>query len=206
MPSFGEASSSNSPLQQPLLSPALEVDAEAQEAKKNRKILDLEITNKSLLAINSGLEVVKLKHVREIRELKRKLREGRGLGSRMGVGVSDEEGDGILEEDEEGSEEEDSDDGEEGSLAVELEMAHARCKTLIDGMVNQARETILYKYEMDRDAKGGNRVLHPAEVEMMHGQTGDEAEDVDMAALSLASPLEFDEASKGDAVVEGSDE
>lgn len=210
MPPFRESSIgeeahsiySSSP-QPPLLSPALELDAEAQEAKKNRKILDLEITNKSLLAINSGLEVVKLKQMREIRELKKRLREGRGLGTRMGVtagegGIVDEDD---LDDDDEHTEEENSEE-EEGPLDMELEVAHARCKALIDGMVNQARESILYKYQMDREAKGGNRVLHPAEVEMMQGQEGGdgEIEDLGLATLSLSNTQEFYEPVKDDVI------
>ncbi|THV07470.1 hypothetical protein K435DRAFT_258619 [Dendrothele bispora CBS 962.96] len=47
------------------------------EAKSNRKIADLEITNRSLLAINSSLEATKHRQAKEIRELRRKLRESR---------------------------------------------------------------------------------------------------------------------------------
>lgn len=47
------------------------------EAKTNRKIEDLEITNRSLLAINASLEATKHKQLNEIRELRRKLRESR---------------------------------------------------------------------------------------------------------------------------------
>ncbi|KZV70988.1 hypothetical protein PENSPDRAFT_425249 [Peniophora sp. CONT] len=46
-------------------------------AKSNRKIEDLEITNRSLLAINQSLEGQKLKQAKEIRDLRRKLRESR---------------------------------------------------------------------------------------------------------------------------------
>lgn len=47
------------------------------EARTNRKIEDLEITNRSLLAINAMLEATKARQAKEIRELKRKLRETR---------------------------------------------------------------------------------------------------------------------------------
>ncbi|KAG9011978.1 hypothetical protein FRB90_006884 [Tulasnella sp. 427] len=47
------------------------------EARTNRKIEDLEITNRSLLAINTMLEATKARQAKEIRELKRKLRETR---------------------------------------------------------------------------------------------------------------------------------
>ena len=49
------------------------------EAKSNRKIEDLEISNRSLLAINASLEATKNKQAKEIRDLRRKLRESRLL-------------------------------------------------------------------------------------------------------------------------------
>lgn len=162
-----ESSYSNvtSPLQPaPLLSPSLELGPEALEAKKNRKILDLEITNRSLLAINSGLEVVKLKQVHEIRDLKKRIREGRSLGNKLGLIEDGVAGEGNVD-----AEPIESEDDEEAPLDVELEPAHNRCKSLIDKMVEQARQAILYKYEPESERKGGNRVLHPAEVEMMRG-------------------------------------
>lgn len=163
-------------------SPPLEaVESEAaSEAKRNRKILDLEITNKSLLAINAGLEVSKLKQAREIRELKRRLKEaiagggGGGLGRAMGLEAEDRAG---LEEEEE-DDEEDEEDEVVFKEDEELEAAHVRCKTLIDTMVQRARTSILSKAELpplpslfgsesERETKSGNRVLHPAEVEQL---------------------------------------
>ncbi|KAE8265821.1 hypothetical protein A4X03_0g2 [Tilletia caries] len=44
----------------------------AIDAKKERKMLDLQITNKSLLAINANLEKERLKMSKEMRELRRK--------------------------------------------------------------------------------------------------------------------------------------
>ena len=41
------------------------------------QIADLEITNRSLLSINSTLEATKHRQAKEIRELRRKLRESR---------------------------------------------------------------------------------------------------------------------------------
>lgn len=48
-----------------------------EEARSNRKIADLEISNKSLLAINATLESTKTRQAKEIRDLRRKLRESR---------------------------------------------------------------------------------------------------------------------------------
>ena len=54
-----------------------EVDKAKSEAKSSRKIADLEITNKSLLAINAMLEADKHRLSKEIRYLRRRLREQR---------------------------------------------------------------------------------------------------------------------------------
>jgi hypothetical protein len=51
--------------------------SEAIAAKSSRKIADLEITNKSLLAINAMLEADKHRLSKEIRDLRRRLREQR---------------------------------------------------------------------------------------------------------------------------------
>ncbi|KAM0788131.1 hypothetical protein ACM66B_001296 [Microbotryomycetes sp. NB124-2] len=51
-----------------------------REDQKQRKIDDLEITNKSLLTINTSLERLKLAQTREIRDLRRRLRDMSALG------------------------------------------------------------------------------------------------------------------------------
>ncbi|CAG8456441.1 9117_t:CDS:2 [Diversispora eburnea] len=51
----------------------LQVDKQAEEARKNRKIADLEISIKSLISINSELDAANKKLNSEIIELKRKL-------------------------------------------------------------------------------------------------------------------------------------
>ncbi|GAA5967188.1 hypothetical protein JCM11641_000471 [Rhodosporidiobolus odoratus] len=59
-------------------SPRKEIDDKEREARVERKILDLEITNSSLLSINASLERDKLKQASEIRELRRRMRESIG--------------------------------------------------------------------------------------------------------------------------------
>ncbi|SNX85051.1 uncharacterized protein MEPE_03760 [Melanopsichium pennsylvanicum] len=136
---------------------------EAEEARVHRKLLDLEITNKSLMAINSALEVTKLKQAKEIRELKRRLREGRGIS--VDPTARDSLG-GATSSDEEDLEADSEDDDEFSAQEdPELEAAHQRCKNLVDSMVEQARKAILAEYEEPRGNVG--KVLHPAELEEM---------------------------------------
>lgn len=165
---------------------------EADEARVHRKLLDLEITNKSLLAINSALEVTKLKQAREIRELKRRLRDGRGLpaaaasrNSAASVVLSDE--DDLTESD-------DDDDDLLVKEDPELEAAHQRCKLLVDSMVEQARKAILAEY--DEPENTGGKVLHPAELEEMQRELEEDGNnteaDTTVATDLLESSMTFD--------------
>ncbi|KAK4047775.1 hypothetical protein OIO90_006074 [Microbotryomycetes sp. JL221] len=59
---------------------AMVADTRKREDQKQRKIDDLEISNKSLLTINSSLERLKSNQAREIRDLRRRLRDLSTLG------------------------------------------------------------------------------------------------------------------------------
>lgn len=172
-PVYSGARQPLSPSSETPLSPSEADEAgEAEEARIHRKLLDLEITNKSLLAINSALEVTKLKQAKEIRELKRRLRDGRGLPCSV---TTRESSSIVLSDDDLLS---DSDNEELLSLQEdpELEAAHQRCKDLVDLMVERARKAIMAKYE-EENAGGGGKVLHPAELEEMQREMDEEAED-----------------------------
>lgn len=166
--------------------------AEAEEARIHRKLLDLEITNKSLLAINSALEVTKLKQAREIRELKRRLREGGRSASvdPHGPEASIRYGDDDSDSDSYAS----SADSDNESLLVredpELEASHVRCKALIDNMLTQARKSILSRYEASEASTGG-KVLHPVEVEQMRREQ--EADDGQSEQLDESGILRTEE-------------
>ncbi|SPO26661.1 uncharacterized protein UTRI_03952_B [Ustilago trichophora] len=171
---------------------------EAEEARVHRKLLDLEITNKSLLAINSALEVTKMKQAREIRELKRRLREGRGLAitsrdSSSGGGGGGGGGGGMFSDDEYLETESDEDNEDEDEYLVredpELEALHQRCKNLVDSMVEQARKAILSEYEASEST--GGKVLHPAELEEMQREMEDA--DTTVATDVMESSMTFDD-------------
>ncbi|KAG2044382.1 hypothetical protein BDR03DRAFT_995643 [Suillus americanus] len=107
-------------------------------AKSNRKIADLEITNKSLLLINASLETTKNRQAKEIRDLKRKLRESRLIlpprAFRAVESLVREEQE--KEEDEEG-EDNDSEEGED-----EPDEAYARVKELLEGLLESGRKAL----------------------------------------------------------------
>lgn len=168
-----------------------------------RKIADLEITNKSLLAINSGLEVAKHRQGREIRELKRRLREwqngngNRDVGGATGATAVDYADIGDSE-DETDDDDDDASDSDYASASdaedyfgertrrkrksgagpredPQLAAAHLRCKTLIDNMLQQARGAILWQYVHDPSK---SKVLSLGEVqEREAGDGGGEGDD-----------------------------
>jgi len=128
----------------------------ATEARHNRKIADLEITNKSLLAINAMLEATKTRQAREIRDLRRRLRESRLiLPPRAFKEITKNESEGG--DDDVGSSDEPSTDEEE----EEDDPMFERVKSMVENMVHSARKAIEEKVEM----RSGPTVLSAAEVE-----------------------------------------
>lgn len=198
--SFGSSALSALSAAQPL-SPSSETPrspsevGEAEEARVHRKLLDLEITNKSLLAINSALEVTKLKQAKEIRELKRRLRDGRGLPT--AAAPRDSAASAIFSDEDDLTDSEDDDDILLVKEDPELEAAHQRCKDLVDHMVEQARKAILAEY--DEPENTGGKVLHPAELEEMQRQMDDDGNDTEadttVATDLLDTSMTFDRSS-----------
>ncbi|KAJ7597440.1 hypothetical protein C8J56DRAFT_319503 [Mycena floridula] len=129
------------------------------EAKSNRKIADLEITNQSLLAINASLEATRHRQAKEIRELRRKLRESRlSLPPRAFKAVKSSD----VEEESDGDDEEDEEELEEGAT----DKAYLRIKLLLDGLLTSGR-TALESEPADllpQGTKAGAKVLSAEEV------------------------------------------
>ncbi|KAJ7040319.1 hypothetical protein C8F04DRAFT_1391804 [Mycena alexandri] len=115
------------------------------EAKSVRKIADLEITNRSLLTINTSLEQTKHRQAKEIRELRRKLRESRLiLPPRAFRAVkSSLEADDTADSD---SDEEEEGDEAEQAAAEQAREAHdvmyRRIKTILAGLLETGRRAL----------------------------------------------------------------
>lgn len=140
----------------PSAGPHFSLPIEYAQLRVERKIADLEITNRSLMAINSGLEVNKHRQFKEIRELKRRLaraENGSALaltspGGSSATGTSGDSDDEDEDEDEEyfptiGGGDDDAGLAGPPKEDKELEAAHQRCRALIDGMLAEAQEAIL---------------------------------------------------------------
>ncbi|TDL28108.1 hypothetical protein BD410DRAFT_824842 [Rickenella mellea] len=133
------------------------------EAKSNRKIADLEITNKSLLAINATLEATKHKQAKEIRDLRRKLRESRLIlppraYRAVQSSLSSED------EDEDEDEDEENDEIESEKTRDKHDDTFQRVKSIIAGLLESGRRALETTTEDLQEHKGGAKVLHETEV------------------------------------------
>ncbi|KAJ3551414.1 hypothetical protein NP233_g13085 [Leucocoprinus birnbaumii] len=150
------------------------------EAKSNRKIADLEITNRSLLAINASLEKTKDRQAKEIRELKRKLRETRlilpprayrAVKSSLDpneIGDDEEDVDSELSSDNDEDEEFHSADEGLGSgtgTGKKSDETYRRIKFIIENLLETGKKALENTREDLMDAKGGAKVLTAEEVE-----------------------------------------
>ncbi|GAA5976924.1 hypothetical protein JCM10908_005681 [Rhodotorula pacifica] len=164
------------------------MDDHEKEAKVDRRIADLEIRNASLLTINADLERMKVKHRKEIRELRRKLREsvgGAGLAALRAQMTSLDEGIEDVDEDYvDGS----GDEGDPASAAavmglpeptwpeiLEEDPAFSAIAATLEGLIGRAKRAI--EYEPARNEMAG-RVLSAAEVEERFLHTGGGASSV----------------------------
>ncbi|TRM66227.1 hypothetical protein BD626DRAFT_566851 [Schizophyllum amplum] len=144
---------------------------ERLEAKSNRKIADLEITNKSLLAINATLEKTKSRQAKEIRDLKRKLRESRLIlppRAYRAVSKDDTTNDG---DDEENEDEDDEDEDEELVKDADKDEAFQRVRATIEGLINSGKRALISKPEIEQKT---TKVLTEEEVQSWRRTHGDE--------------------------------
>ncbi|TFK56622.1 hypothetical protein OE88DRAFT_1730094 [Heliocybe sulcata] len=140
------------------------------EAKSNRKIADLEITNRSLMSINSTLEATKNRQAKEIRELRRRLRESMLiLPPRKFQAVKStlpEDIDKVDEEEEDAEEEEEEEENQNGDPAFD------RVKAMVEGLVQVGKRALETKPEdFVEQGRGGAKVLTAEEVQRW--QNGD---------------------------------
>lgn len=123
----------------------------------------MEITNRSLLAINASLEGTKHRQAKEIRELKRKLRESRLIlppPAFRAVKSSLQEDD---DEEEEEEEEEEEIDGKDDEMFT-------RVKGMIEGLLDSCKRALKSKPEdFNTGSKGGAKVLSAEEVRSWRG-------------------------------------
>jgi len=135
----------------------------------------LEITNRSLLAINTSLETIKHRQAKEIRELRRKLRESRLiLPPRAFQAIKSK-----LDHDDTASEEDDDENDENNELQEGTEdEVYTRVKITIEGLIKSGKRALESKPEdFLQGGKGGAKVLHAEEVRLWRDSEGGLLED-----------------------------
>lgn len=139
------------------------------DARHARKLLDLEISNKSLLAINATLESSKVKLTKELRELRHNMLVGKtNSEANHGEQISGSIRTSLDEllHPMSGANEKDS-LGEEvlriyTQQDQETDTIYRRCCAKIDELLKEARSAILAKPVLD--AAPGGKILHPSEL------------------------------------------
>ncbi|KAI0322997.1 hypothetical protein OF83DRAFT_3789 [Amylostereum chailletii] len=149
-----------------------------QEAKSNRKIEDLEITNRSLLAINSSLEATRHKQAKEIRELRRKLRESRLiLPPRAYRAVkSSLKPEEVADDEDQDDEEEEEEEGDVPDAFTAHDETYKRVRGLLDGLLESARKALASTPEDFRDTAVA-KVLSAEEVRSWAVGSADDGSD-----------------------------
>ncbi|KAI5475529.1 hypothetical protein MNV49_001307 [Pseudohyphozyma bogoriensis] len=169
-------------------------ESEEKEAKVNRKILDLEITNASLLTINASLELLKLRHTKEIRDLRRKLRESRLLAP-LASPLPNEH----LHSPNNSDYEDSDDENEENATWEELLAADERfagCATVLESLLRRGKEAVVYRVERaeglvdEGQFSGTKRTREPTHVEISDFVRYSKG---DMSAESFAMTLDSSE-------------
>ncbi|KAJ6575418.1 hypothetical protein B0H19DRAFT_642053 [Mycena capillaripes] len=156
------------------------------EAKSVRKIADLEITNRSLLTINTSLEQTKHRQAKEIRELRRKLRESRLIlppRAFRAVKSSLDHDDTADEEEEDDPEEEE--EAEEAEKAREAhDVTYRRIKVILEGLLETGRRALETTPQDFPEPVKVTKVLSAYEVPHL----SDDDEPEPPAATAAASP------------------
>jgi hypothetical protein len=138
------------------------------------EMADLEITNRSLLAINSSLEAAKHRQAKEIRELRRKLRESRLVLPPPAYRA-------VSHHDEVGDDEEDEEDTKALELAVEGQdgdETYRRVKVMLETLLERGKQALqTTPADFVGNSKGGAKVLSAEEVrDRASGEMGTDAE------------------------------
>lgn len=130
------------------------------------QIEDLEITNRSLMVINASLEAAKHRQAKEIRDLRRKLRESRLIlpPKAYRLVTSDTSFDAEVDDDDE-EDEDDADDIDTLNVEKIKDEGFKRCLTLLDTLLDNGRRALAAKPEDFVVSSGSaTKVLHAEEL------------------------------------------
>ena len=148
---------------------------QSQRFNESCQIADLEITNRSLMSINATLESVKHRQAKEIRDLRRKLRESRLILPPPAYRAVQSPTDNDTDEN-------DDDESDSESTARTVDETYRRVKTMIELLLETGRKALESKVPDDLEgARGGTKVLNADEVRSWR-DSADENDFVNMNA------------------------
>lgn len=141
---------------------------DCSDSFRTLQIEDLEITNRSLMAINASLEAAKHRQAKEIRDLRRKLRESRLIlpPKAYRLVTCDTSPDADVDGDDD-DDEENYDAGDIGTLDVEKikDEGFKRCLTLVETLLDDGRRALAAKSEdFTITSNSATKVLHAEEL------------------------------------------
>jgi hypothetical protein len=174
------------------------------EAKSNRKVIvlphpthihplvipptqieDLEITNRSLLAINATLEATKHRQAREIRELRRKLRESRLMLPPLAFrAIKSSLGPEDVADDEDIDDDDNEEDGDE------RDETYNRIKGILENLLETGRRALRTEARDFEKQGGGVKVLSAEEVRSWRGDMGDDRSSIHSTPTDAESDKE----------------
>ena len=168
------------------------------------KIADLEITNKSLLAINASLEETRHRQAREIRELKRKLRESRlVLPPRTFKQL--QSGETSSDFDEEEDDDDDSDRQATSPVAQILrrneDETFERVRIILENLLESGRRALESTIAEHASSHVGTKVLHETEARTWRDKgfkDVDEAGDIFVNIDEGSTTVDTEEEDSGD--------
>lgn len=134
------------------------------------QIADLEITNRSLLAINASLETAKHRQAREIRDLRRKLRESRLILPPLTFRAVKSS----LDHDDTAEEDDEEEDNDQPEIEVGVgDEVYKRIKVILEGLIETGKRALeTTSMDFAEGGKGGAKVLSAEEVRTWRDSSG----------------------------------
>jgi hypothetical protein len=149
------------------------------------QIEDLEITNRSLLAINATLEATKHRQAREIRELRRKLRESRLVLPPLAFrAIKSSLGPEDVADDEDIDDDDNEEDGDE------RDETYNRIKGILENLLETGRRALRTEAGDFEIQGSGVKVLSAEEVRSWRGDMGDDRSSIHSTPTDAESDKE----------------
>ena len=160
---------------------------------RHLQIADLEITNRSLMVINASLEAAKHRQAKEIRDLRRRLRESRLiLPPKAYRLVTGQAGNTSLDADIDDEDEDEDDDTDDiGTLDVEKinDEGFKRCRNILETLLEDGKRALASKPEdFEVEPRSATKVLHAEELRSEvdpDERDGHDDDDADASMLSV---------------------